>query len=135
MGYTVTIKPVKVELIEKMISFLDTIAEKSKFKDFPILRYSKDLGYCNKKGHVGFDYGGMVRREYCYILIHWLSHKIGDGKHYYYDGTKEKLSDSRNKFGVREFDPIEIECKFFENIDFQAEIEEIDAAWEALDKQ
>ena len=137
MGYTVTIKPdkSKADLVEKMLNFMEKVADSSTYGDFPYLEESKNLSYCNKRGHIGFDYGpNMIRREYCYVLIHWLAYKIGDGQYYYYDGTREKLSENRNKLGIRPFDEIEIEYKFYDGVNFQADIEKIDAAWEALDK-
>jgi len=136
MGYTVSIKidKEKRELAKKMCHFLDTIAEN--LKSIPSLYETEDLSYCDKKNHVGFNYGpSQVTREWCYVLIHWICRKIGDGKFYYYDGTREKLSKERNELGIRKFDELEIQFDLYAGVDFQKEMEKIDAAWEALDKQ
>jgi hypothetical protein len=136
MGYTVSIKmpKEKSELTKKMLSFIETLADSA--DSIPYLQEAKDLSYCDKKGHIGFNYGpGQITREWCYVLIHWISRKIGDGKHFYYDGYREKLSKERNDLGIRQFDDIEVEFGFFPGIDFQKEMEKIDAAWNALDLQ
>lgn len=136
MGYTVSIKVPKEnqELSKKMCDFIEMIADNA--EHIPYLQESKDLSYCDKKNHVGFNYGpGQVTREWCYVLIHWVSRKIGDGKHFYYDGYREKLSPERNQLGIRKFDDIEIQFGLYDGIDFQKEMEKINAAWEALDKQ
>lgn len=101
MGYTITIHPKTPALAEKMLAFA-----KNHFRNFQGVTtgkagpqyfggpyHSKDLSYCHRKGHIGFDYNSAVgeQRAYVYMLLHWMAVKVGrrtkaGDPRYLYDG-------------------------------------------------
>lgn len=132
MGYTISIKVEKKENIDFVMDFMEKMKLSSSFKMlFPCLEKSRSLSFCNKRNHVGFDYGAnFITRELSYVLIHWLCHKVGDGKSYFYDGEEEPLSVERNNLGIRKFNKIEVDL--YKGINFNKEIKRIDSEWALL---
>ena len=104
MGYTVTIHPTTPKLGKKMLAFMEehsrtlgavTGEGTEDIEEYPVCPLpSKDLSYCNRRGHIGFDYGSVaLDRVWVYMLIHWMAIKVGrraksGNAQYFYDGVE-----------------------------------------------
>jgi hypothetical protein len=98
MSYTITFRPRTPELAEKMLDFcnkhvrpLSKILTDAYDVHGPLP--ASELSYCQRSGHIGFDYGpGCVEREWCYKLLGWMAVKVGTRRQglpcYLYDGSK-----------------------------------------------
>jgi hypothetical protein len=131
VGYTVTFKPITKTVSNYLLEFMRNIHVGSKFPEnvYPILRRSSSLSYCNKRGHIGFDYGPGSDRELVYTLIHWMVNLLGSEKFYYYDGEKTELSEERNQLGVRDFNDAETDFYGYNREVFEDEIRRVERLW------
>lgn len=140
MGYSISIKVKDKATGDKLIAFFKqnfrtwaslanekagkTLYQDEKESYFSALSWSKDLSYCHKKLHIGFDYNAcMGEREYCFTLIRWLAIRFGDK----INGTPRYLYDGCEWI---EIDPKQYDAngmlldttKNYDNLDIKAEI-------------
>jgi len=93
---------------------------------------SKELSYCNRRGHIGFDYNSSdEEREWVYTLIRWMAVKVGRRTRagfprYLYDGHEwiEMKSDEVKP----EFISILYSKRLLKKL--AAEIKKLDKLWE-----
>jgi len=96
MGYTISIKPIH-DRREKLIAFAvkqfkrwSELANQNADYVSPLLTDPKDLDYCHRRGHIGFNYNaGGLEREYAHCLIRWMALKAGERREYFYDGDEQ----------------------------------------------
>ena len=76
-------------------SFNDIVGDKYIDGQYIAIPLTEDeLSYCDKPGHIGFDYGsGSSQREWKYLLIRWMAVKIGNSSkrglpQFLYDGDE-----------------------------------------------
>ena len=151
MGYSVYVKTKDGELQKKMYNFLEKNMKDYRKTFFPKgintinLAEGKDLAYSNKERNIiGFNYktGLGMERLYIFEIVKWMSRKIGDGKHYEYDGTETcEITDVFED--EMEMDILQLECESFDienlfqkSVDFiKNEIDRLNKLWNDLEEK
>lgn len=154
MGYTITFRPRTKWLADRMLDFCDKqvrplssiLAGTNGVCDVRGPLPASELSYCQRPGHIGFDYGpGCIEREWCYKLLGWMTVKVGVRKGgcpcYLYDNTDwillwpdryDALGQYTQKRSIpgRLFDIISGMHKVYKKLD--AEIRRIDCLWNSV---
>lgn len=84
MGYSISIGVRSRKLGQRMIDFAKKHVRSFDYPDMQIGPYwaqkiegeeISGLAYCDRKGHIGFNYGCDV--EWKYIILRWMAMKVG----------------------------------------------------------
>ena len=148
MGYSVYIKTKDPELQKKMFEFLE-----KNMKDYTKEILSSNLYATNLaegehleygarcKNTIGFNYKSWVfgmERFYVTEIVKWMSKKIGDEKHYEYDGETTEITDSFESKDYMKM--LRHECELYsdknlfkKSIEFiKSEIARLDKLWDEV---
>jgi hypothetical protein len=143
MGYSIYVRAKDLATQNKMYDFLNKNLR-------PLGVSEQDTGYRLAQGKsrqnglaygygnypIGFDYCSWVRNiesEYIHEIIKWVSAKIGDGKHYYYDDELTEITHTHSEMYM---DFLKRECKgrglkVKEIVStIQAEIDRLNTLWD-----